>query len=678
MRTLLIPAMVVLFFVTACNTAKTDEMAQRTEFFEKAGMDSAISPGDNFFLYANGSWIKASKIPDDESGWGSFYTLYNENQNKLKTILEEAAAKKDAAKGSLEQKVGDYYASGMDTAAIEKIGYEPLKQTLAKIDNIKTYQELILLDAELAKSNDNSLLALNVGADDKNSSMNMLAFFQAGLSLPEKDYYSKKDPTTIMQRQKLKEFAAKLFTLTGAAEASATKQAESVLALETKIATSHLSPEELRDPVKNYNKMSVGGLQKLAANIPWNKVMSNMGIRTDSLNVAQPKYISALSTLLASEPIEAWKSKLRFDYIKANTDNLSISFRDADFEFSKVFSGQKVQKERWKNMVSSADGGLQDLLSQLFVKKYFTPEAKQRMDELVTNLQDAFKLRLEKLQWMGDSTRQKALAKLNTITKKIGYPDKWKNFEDVTISRNDFFGNNQQLDKHHYEEMIAKVGKPVDKSEWGLTPATVNAYYNPSFNEIVFPAGILQFPFFDANADDAINYGGIGMVIGHEITHGFDDQGRQFDANGNLQEWWTAADAEKFNLLANKVVVQYNAYTIFDSLHLNGKLTLGENLADLGGLAIAYDAFKMTGQGKGNEKVDGYTPDQRFFLSFAQVWRLINRDETMRVRVTTDPHSPEMYRVNGPLSNFTPFYKAFNIQVGSKMYKPEAERITIW
>ncbi|WP_207492809.1 M13 family metallopeptidase [Aridibaculum aurantiacum] len=667
----------VLSFLAACNSNSTAKVKGAT-YFDVAGMDTTVKPGDNFFQFANGGWVKATTIPDDQSGWGSFYTLYTENQQKLKAILEEAANNKNAAKGSLEQKVGDFYASGMDTAALEQKGAQPLMPVLQKIDAVKTYQELVALNMELDKTNDGSLIGYYVGADEKNSTINILNLYQTGLTLPEKEYYTRKDSTTTMQRQKMVEYATKLYMLTGADSTTAAKQAADVLKLETEIAKSHLLPTELRDPVKNYNKMTIAELEKLSPKVGWSNVFSTLGLKVDSLNVGQPKYYAALSTLLATQPIEAWKSKMKFDYISGNTDALSKAFRDASFEFGKTFSGQKVQKERWKTIVDLSDNGLKDLLSQLYVKKHFTPEAKQRMDELVNNLQEAFKNRLNKLDWMSDSTRQKALAKLNTIMKKIGYPDKWKSYDDVKISRNNFFENNQAIGRHDFKENIEKIGKPVDKSEWGMTPATVNAYYNPTFNEIVFPAGILQWPFFDAGADDAINYGGIGMVIGHEITHGFDDQGRQYDAEGNLKDWWTSGDANKFNTKAEMVIKEYDNYTIFDSVHLNGKLTLGENLADIGGLAIAYDAFKMTEQGKSNEKIDGFTPDQRFFLGFAQVWRIMNRDETMRVRVTTDPHSPELYRVNGPLSNFEPFYSAFNVKPGDKMYKPAEQRAKIW
>ena len=669
----------LLFFAACKSDSKTaEEEAKRTSYFDLTGMDTTINPGDNFFMYANGGWIKTNKIPDDQSGWGSFYTLYAENQKKLKTILDEAAAKTDAAKGTLEQKVGDFYASAMDTVAIEIRGYQSLKPVLEKIDAARDYKDLMALNAELYKTGDGALLGLYVGADEKNSSRNIFNFYQSGLSLPEKDYYINLDSTTVMQRRKLVEFATTLFKLTGADTLLAARQAADVLKLETALAASHLKPAELRDPIKNYNKKSLAELEKLAPNINWSNVFSTFGVKADSVNIGQPKYFSALSILLASQPLDVWKSKMKFEYINSNAGALSKAFTTAQFEFNKTFSGQKVQEERWKTMVNMSDQSLKDLVSQLFVQKHFPPEAKKRMDELVNNLQEAFKNRINKLEWMTDSTRQKALAKLQSIVKKIGYPDKWKTFDDVTITRNDFFANNISIGKHDFEEMINKVGKPVDKSEWGMTPATVNAYYNPTFNEIVFPAGILQFPFFDLNADDAINYGGIGMVIGHEITHGFDDQGRQYDAEGNLKDWWTATDAGRFKKKANQVIKEYDAYTVFDSMHLNGSLTLGENLADIGGLAIAYDAFKLTPQWKSTEKIDGFTPDQRFFLGFAQVWRLVNRDETMRVRITTDTHSPELYRVNGPLSNFAPFYAAFNVKPGNKLYKADSSRAVIW
>ena len=649
-----------------------------SSYFDTAGMDTSVHPGDNFFMYANGTWIKNSVIPDDQSGWGSFYTLYDENLKKMRTILDELSAKSDHKPGSNEQKVGDFYASGMDTAAIEKAGYDPLKPMLAKIDAVKDHKELISLLATSYTEGDGALIGIYVGADERNSAKNILSLYQTGLTLPEKDYYTKTDAATAEKREKLIEHITNLFVLTGVDKTMATQQATAVLKLETAIAASHLAPVELRDPIKNYNKMSVTDLQKMSPNINWSNSLQQMGIQTDSVNVAQPAYYKTLSALLASQSIDVWKSKVKFDYISSNASLLSKAFVDERFSFNKLFSGAKTQEDRWKKMVNRTDNGLKDLLGQIFVQKYFPGEAKKRMDELVNNLQIAFDKRIAQLDWMSDTTKQKAKEKLSAIMKKIGYPDQWKSYDDVTITRTDFYGNMRSIAKHDYKESIAKIGKPVDKTEWQMTAPTVNAYYNPTFNEIVFPAGILQFPFFELKADDAINYGAIGMVIGHEMTNGFDDQGRQYDAQGNLTDWWTKTDAEKFTAKAKGVIDQYNAYTVLDSLHVNGALTLGENLADIGGLAIAYDAFKLTQQGKGAEKIDGFTPDQRFFLGYAQVWRLVDRPESMRTRITTDPHSPEEFRVNGPLANFEPFYQAFGVTEKHRLYRPADQRARIW
>lgn len=661
-----------LLFASCKNNADT------TSYFDKTGMDTTVHPGDNFFLYANGTWIKNSVIPNDQSGWGSFYTLYDANLKKMRTILDELSTKTDHQPGSNEQKVGDFYASGMDSAAIEKAGYDPLKPMLAKIDAIKDHKELMSLLAQSFTEGDGDLLGIYIGADERNSTKNILSLYQTGLSLPEKDYYTKTDAPTAEKRQKLVEHITNLFVLTGTDKTLAAQQATAVLQLETEIAKSHLAPVELRDPIKNYNKMSVSDLEKMSPNISWTASLQKMNIQTDSVNVAQPAYYKALSTLLAAKPIDVWKSKVKFDYISSNASLLSKAFVDERFAFNKLFSGAKTQEDRWKKMVNRTDNGLKDLLGQIFVQKYFPAEAKKRMDELVNNLQTAFGKRINALDWMSDTTKQKAQEKLSAIMKKIGYPDKWKSYDDVTISRNDFYNNMRNIAKHDYQESIAKIGKPVDKTEWGMTAPTVNAYYNPTFNEIVFPAGILQFPFFALQADDAINYGAIGMVIGHEITHGFDDQGRQYDAQGNLTDWWTKTDADKFTAKAKGVIEQYNAYTVLDSLHVNGALTLGENLADIGGLAIAYDAFKLTKQGQGNEKIDGFTPDQRFFLGYAQVWRLVDRPESLRTRITTDPHSPEEFRVNGPLANFEPFYQAFGVTEKHKLYRAPEQRAKIW
>ncbi|WP_207533522.1 M13 family metallopeptidase [Desertivirga arenae] len=650
----------------------------RTTFFDKSGMDTTVAPGENFFRYANGRWIKNTEIPASETGWGSFYVLNDENLSNLRSILQETSAKQNT-KGSKEQKVGDFFASGMDTVAIDKRGWTPVKSQLAKINAIKTTKDLVDFAAKSFKQGDGYLFEFYVGPDDKISTKNAVNFQQTGLGLPNRDYYFKQDAATQNIRKEYLKYITRLFTLTGTDVATATKKAQAVMALETEIAKSHLTPVELRDPVKNYNKYAVSQFQKALPGLNVKDILDKLDLETDTVLVGQPKYYTALANLLKTKPLSQWKDKLVFETLSSSASALSRPFRDARFNFyGKVLSGQKQQQPRWKQMVSKTDQNLGELVGQLYTERYFPAEAKERMLKLVDNLQRVYQNRIEGLDWMSAETKQRALEKLNTFVKKIGYPDKWKNYDDVEVSRGTYYENLQSASIHNYKEMIDKLGKPVDKMEWLMTPPTVNAYYNPPFNEIVFPAGILQFPFFDFNADDAINYGAIGAVIGHEMTHGFDDQGRQYDKDGNLKDWWTKADADKFNGKAKVVVDQYSKYTVLNDLKVNGELTLGENIADIGGLAIAYEAFKKTEQGKGTQKIDGFTPDQRFFLSFAQVWRIKNRDERLRMRISNDPHSPEEFRVNGPLSNMPEFYKAFNIKPGDKMYRNESDRVKIW
>lgn len=661
----------------SCNSSESKTELANKNFLDKAGMDTTVKPGDDFYEYVNGNWYKKVSIPDDQSGWGVFYEIYENNLKNLREILEEAA-KGNHPKGSLEQKVGDYYAAGMDTMAIEKAGAEPLKAMLAKIDAIKDYKEFMNLVDENYARGEGDLMGFYVGADDKNSSQNIAVFTQSGLSLPEKEYYTRTDSASVAIRAAFTKYIRTLFMLNGVDSAAAAKNANDILTFETEISKSHRTPVELRDPQKNYNKTAVADLEKTMPNIGWTNFFAKINAKADSVNVGQPGYFTALNGLLASKPIDLWKTKMKFDYIASNSSLLSKGFRDARFEYNKVLNGTKKDSERWKKMVNKVDGGLPELLGQLYVKKYFTEEAKKKMDELVTNLEKAFEARINKLDWMSDSTKERSRTKLHTFLRKIGYPAKWKNYDDVVIDRGNFFASAKSIQLHDQKEMIGKIGKPVDRMEWGMSAPTVNAYYNPSNNEIVFPAGILQPPFFDVNADDAINYGAIGMVIGHEMTHGFDDQGSQYDEAGNLKNWWTEADNTKFKAKTGMVAKQYSGYTVLDSLHLNGELTLGENIADLGGISIAYDAFKMTKQGQGNDKIDGFTPDQRFFLGFAQSWRERNRDEIVRMYVNVDPHSPSKYRVNGPLANFAPFYEAFGLKEGDKMFVKPDSRAKIW
>jgi putative endopeptidase len=469
-----------------------------------------------------------------------------------------------------------------------------------------------------------------------------------------------------------------LFELTGSSRAAAIRDAAIAYAIEKQIAASHKSNIELRDVNANYHKIAVASIRNSQPNIGWVTLLAGLGATTDSIDMAQPAYYDKLNTLLSSVTIDDWKVYLKAGTLENYAETLSKPFVDASFEFNKVLSGQATQKSRRQIMTESVDSYLGQALGQLYVKRYFNEDSKKRVLILVNNLQKSFENRINHLDWMSDSTKQKAKEKLYTITKKIGYPDKWRDYNKVQINRTEYFENVLSLNQNDYQFQLAKLNRPVDKTEWGTTPGTVTAYYNPSQNEIVFPAGILQFPYFDFSADDAINYGGIGMVIGHEMTHAFDDQGAQFDKDGNVKNWWTKEDYQKFREKTKQLADLYTSFTVLDTVHIKGALTLGENTADNGGIAIAYDAFKMTQQGKSSEKIDGFTPDQRFFLSVARIWRVKTRDAFLRTYVNTNPHSPAMWRVNGPLMNFAPFYRAFNLQPGDKNYKPDDQRVKIW
>ena len=628
-------------------------------------------------MYVNGKWIKNTKIPPTETRIGSFLDVYNVTKEHVKGILVETA-KGGKPTGSIEQKVGDFYASGMDSATIEKRGYDPIKPTLQEIDGITDVKGVVAFIAKQQTKNEDILYAPYVGSDDKNSNMNILGFSQAGIGLPDRDYYFKTDAATLKIQAAYKKRLKKLFILTGSDSVTAAKKTDAIYEVEKQIASSHRTNVELRDPQSNYNKLAVADLQKQMPTFDWATVLNTLGAKVDSVNVNQPAFYAKLNELLQTVPVETWKVYLKAAIIKRASGALSSDFVNATFEYQKALSGQQKIKPRWERMYRSTDANLGEALGQLYVKQYFTEDAKLRMKELVNNLSIAFEARINKVDWMSDSTKAKAKDKLHAFLKKIGYPEKWRDYSKVNIDRNKYFENLQACNQNEFNYSINKDGKPVDKTEWGMTPPTINAYYNPSFNEIVFPAGILQFPFFDPDADDAINYGGIGFVIGHEMTHGFDDQGAQYDKDGNLSNWWSTNDSAQFVAKSKKVIERYNSFTVLDTLHVNGALTNGENMADNGGLAIAYDAFKITKQGKGNTKIDGFTPDQRFFISFAQVWRAKQKDESLRQLVLTNPHSPENWRVLGPLNNFTPFYNAFNVKPGDKMYKPGSERIKIW
>lgn len=672
MRTRLYVCLILLSAV-ACQK-ESDKESQRVII---TGIDSTKKPGDDFFAYVNGIWYDSAQIPASQTGVGSYSFLNFPQRIRMQAILDSVSASQNPD-GSIEQKVGDFYASGMDIAAINKRGYEPITPLLTKIGAITNTESLFKFVTEEQKANHGTIIGLSIGADNKKSTMNIVHLSQTGLGLPDRDYYFKTDSSTLKIQTAYKAYLATLFTLTGTDAATAHKNATVAYEIEKLLAGAHKTNIERRDVKANYNKLAVSAIDKRHVNLKWPTILSDLGIKVDSVNMRQPAYYDKLNTMLKSVSINDWKTYLKGNSLVTYANLLSQPFVDASFEYAKILTGQAVMKTRAEEMTQAVDRSLGHALAQLYVKKYFPDEAKKRMRVLVDNLKKAFETRINNLDWMSDSTKTKAKEKLYAFTEKIGYPDKWRDYSNVDVKRDTYFENRMSANRNDFQYSLSKIGQPVDRTEWFTTPPTVTAYNNSSLNEIVFPAGILQPPYFDLHADDALNYGGIGMVIGHEITHSFDDQGAQYDKDGNVKNWWTKDDYQKFKARTQQVIDQYNQYTVLDSVHVKGPLTVGENTADIAGVAIAYDAFKLTDQGKDSTKIDGFTPDQRFFISIARIWRVKTRDEFLRMYVNTNSHSPAKWRVNGPLMNFTPFYKAFNVQPGDKMYKPENERIVVW
>lgn len=671
-----LPAVFLLFFNLA--NAQTKAKTSPRKYIDKSNMDLSVKPGDNFYLYANGNWKKINPVPASKVRWGSFDVLRLNSSERLKGLAEEAAA--HPSKDSVSQRVGDFYASGMDSAVIDKLGYTPIKEELQQLKTITNKDQVLNQIAVLrTRGANSSLFRFSVGQDDKDVNTYIPQFSQGGTTLPDRDYYLKNDKRSKSIRGAYLSYMTDMFKMTGDNASEAVKKAGSVLELETGLAQLQKSRVEMRDPQKTYNKFSVEDFTKLTPGFDWKGLMSTMKVTgADSILVNNPEFFKGAAALFSAVPVETWKAYLQWNVIESAAPYLSSDFVNRSFEFTKVMTGQKEITPRWQRISTLLDRNLGELIGQLYVQKYFTQASKERMLALVKNVQQTFADRINRLTWMSDSTKKQALIKLHAVVNKIGFPDKWETYPGVVIKRNDFFGNLQSTAAFRYNKMTSRMGKPVDKTIWGMTPPTINAYYSSSNNEIVFPAGILQFPFYDFGADDAINYGGAAAVIGHELTHGFDDQGRKYAADGNMRDWWTIADADKFKALAQKVVEQYDGFTVNDSIHVNGELTLGENLADLGGLNIAYEAFKKTPEGRSDKKIDGFTPDQRFFLNWAQVWRDNTLPEYASQLILTDPHSPGMYRCNAPISNMDSWYQAFDIKPGDKMYKPETDRIKIW
>ena len=647
-------------------------------------MDTSVKPQDDFFMYADGGWIKRTEIPPEYSRWGSFNELIEKNNDALHEIVEKAAKSHADPKTAPElQKVGDYYGSGMDEKTIEAMRTKPLNDELKHIDGVKDRQDVLKEIAHLHTLGIGAFFGFGSGQDDKNSAMVISNCVQGGLGMPDRDYYTKTDDASKKLRDQYVEHVAKMLTLLGEPQNAASDHAKKILALETSLAQASRTRVELRDPQKNYNKMSQNDLQALTPDWNWTDYFKEINLtEPGDINVHQPDFFKAANATFANTPIDDWKTYLRWHLINAAASELSKDFVNEDFNFNDAtLHGTKQIKPRWKRVVISTDEAIGEALGKLYVADYFPPEAKARALELINNLKAALSDRIKTLEWMDEPTKQEALKKLAAFQVKIGYPDKWRDYSLLKIDKGPFVLNAMRAENFEVNRDLKKIGKPVDRTEWGMTPPTVNAYYNPTMNEIVFPAGILQPPFFNAKADDAVNYGGIGAVIGHEMTHGFDDEGRQYDAVGNLRDWWSPESAAKFKERSQAVVTQYSEYEPLPGKHINGELTQGENIADIGGVKLAYAALQKAldkNPAARQQKIDGFTPEQRFFLSFATIWKSKQRDEDLKLRLNTDPHSPARYRVNGPLSNLSEFAKAFNIPDNSPMVRPADKRVNIW
>lgn len=647
---------------------------------DPTNLNPSVPPSKDFYEYANGGWLVKNPIPPEFSRYGSFEELAEKNNRDLHQILDDAAANTSAAKGTNLQRVGDLYASAMDSTQAEQLGTTPLAGYMAKIDGLKSTAELPALVADMHVHGINALF--NVGADqDAKASTSVIAqLYQGGLSLPDRDYYTKEDEHSKTLRDQYVKHVAKMLQLSGMSAEAAGTAAQTVMSIETELAKVSMTRVERRDPNATYHKMSLGDVTGLGQGFDWAVYFREIGVANPgAINVGQPEFMKAMAKLVASRPLDDWKVYLRWHLVHDTAPMLSSAFVNENFDFyGKTLTGAKELRPRWKRALGIVNGEIGEALGMLYVKKYFPPAAKARAKEMVENLKAAFRERIQTRPWMSDQTKNKAQAKLDAFQVKIGYPDKWRDYSGLDIDRGPLVWNVMRADSFEFRRTMNKIGKPVDRTEWGMTPPTVNAYYNPSMNEIVFPAGILQPPFFDPNADDAVNYGGMGAVIGHEMTHGFDDEGSQFDAKGNLQDWWTPTDKIAFAARTAMVQKQYDSYTVLDSLHVNGKLTLGENIADIGGLTIAYQALQKALAKHPTPAIDGFTQDQRFFLGWAQIWRANITPQDARRLIIVDPHSPSRWRTIGPVVNIDQFYAAFNVKEGDPMFRPVKERAKIW
>jgi putative endopeptidase len=641
-------------------------------------IDPAVRVQDDLFTHMNGKWLATTEIPADKASWGSFAKLRDDIQPQLRAIIEGAASNK--AGGAEAQRIGDFYASFMDEAKLEQLGLTPLKAELAKIAAVTDKKQLPALISHFNQTGVTAPYNYGIHQDNKDSTKYVADLYQDGLGLPDRDYYLKADDAKMADALgKYELHIAKMLTLAGDANSAAT--AKAIVAFEKELAKLQWTKVELRDPVKAYNKVDIAKLGEVAPGYDWNAYLADAGVagKVSYVIVSQPSYLKGMTALLDSTPLDTIKAYFNWQLVRANAPYLSKAFVDESFAFyGTVLSGVTEQRPRWKRGVSVTEGALGEAVGKLYVDAHFPADRKARMEALVKNLLASYKTSIDKLDWMSPVTKKQAQAKLAKFTTKIGYPNKWRDYSKLTVSKDDLVGNVIRSRQFDYNKELNKLGKPIDREEWGMTPQTINAYYNPEMNEIVFPAAILQAPFFNADADDAVNYGAIGGVIGHEISHGFDDQGAQYDGDGNLRDWWTAADHKNFAAKTKMLVEQYNEFSPLPGYHVNGELTLGENIADNSGIAIAYKAYKLSLKGKKAPVIDGLTGDQRFYMGFAQVWRMKMREAQQIVQIKTDPHSPGQFRANGPMRNQPGFYDAFDVKPGDKMYLAPKDRVIMW
>ncbi|MFN5793401.1 MAG: M13 family metallopeptidase [Bacteroidota bacterium] len=664
---------------TSCAGKKEETKPTGPLAIDIANMDTTVRPQDDFYQYANGTWLKNNPVPSTDSRWGSFSQLMEDNLKKLTGILEETA-KKENASGSNAQKIGDYFFTYMDSAKKNAEGIKPLAPYLKQVDDLKSNSELVNVITNLQLKGVRVAWSLYVSSDPKSSNVNIAQANQGGLGLPDKEYYTRTDEESKKLQADYLEHLSKMFQLLGDAKEVAEKNAKTVYNFDLKLAKASMTNVELRDIEKQYNKYNLADLDKKYPNINFTNYLKVLGLpAAKEVIVGQPDFFKQVDAMIKTTSLDDWKQYIRWNIINSYADQLSDEVSKQNFAFyNTTLSGQKEMKPRWKRAITEVDNVLGEALGQLFVEKYFPEDSKKKVNEMVDNLIAAYRERINGLDWMSAETKVMAQKKLNTIIKKLGFPDKWRDYSKLNVAKNSHLENYINAYTYELNRNFDKLSKPVDKMEWFMSPPTVNAYYNPTTNEITFPAGIMQPPFFFADADDAVNYAAIGAVIGHELTHGFDDQGSQFDEQGNMKNWWTKDDQTKFQAKTKMVVEQYNSYVAIDSLHVNGELTLGENIADLGGVSIAYAAFLKTEQAKKGEKLDGFTPQQRFFLSWAQIWRTNYTDAALKKQVNTNPHSPAMFRGNGPLTNLPEFYEAFGVKEGDKMFVPAEKRAKIW